>query len=33
MDYYNFFSLYVKISKTNYYEINRETVLNRANNY
>ena len=33
MDYYRFFSLYIKMSKTNYYEMNRETVLNRVKDY
>ena len=33
MDYYRFFLLYIKMSKTNYYEMNRETVLNRVKDY
>ena len=31
--YYNFFSLYVKMSETTFYKRNRETVLNRAKCY
>ena len=29
MDYYNFFSLHIKMSETTCYKINRETTLNR----
>ena len=33
LDHYNFFSLYIKISETTYYQRNRETILNRAKDY
>ena len=31
VDYYKFFSLYMKMSETTDYKRNRETILNRAN--
>ena len=33
VDHYNFFSLYIKMSETTYYQRNRETMLKRAKDY
>ena len=31
--FYNFFSLYIKLDNTTYYQKNREIILNRAKNH
>ena len=33
VDHYKFFSLYIKMGETTYYQRNREKVLNKANGY
>ena len=33
LDYYKFFFIYIKMGETNYYQRNKETVLNRAKDY
>ena len=33
VDYYKKILLYIKIGETNYYQKNRETILNRAKDY
>ena len=33
VDFYNFFLHYIKMAETTYYQRNRETVLNRAEDY
>ena len=32
-EFYNFFSLYKKMSETSYYQRNREVILHRAKDY